>query len=788
MPQVPKRQDMPSDTQGSDDEFDDDGGIKPKSYKTISTIIPHEAPRLLPFQKSSSPPVPPRWDLDEDDDDGGINPAVIAKKKKEAEEKKKKKKKQQQQQKPVVVPHLLDDDDEDGGVRPQKAKPKAKPKAKEKAPARSDDDDDGVPMREPAKKKPPKPKKAVKKVVDDDMDDDGGLPVKSYNTIRTIMPSKAPQLGPGTKKEPSPKAADDGSMLTPTRSPPTPSSPVSRSFDTVGQIVPKLSTNATSVSRKTPRVENHYDTIPTDEERAARASYATYAPPPYDQTSNAADLQLLRTISYREAQHNTPPLMQRRPTLSSSIRSQSNTTTNEDSSHYSEITPHAGVINRSYSHTGSIQSSSSQSLKQQSLQKSEATLKENKEEEEEDEVTEDTSVGTEEEDEEEEEEEEEEVAEAKPVLKKRVPLRDISTAFGTLGHLFDPNLAEEIAQIRRQKQARFRWFLAYTILNNYHLFDLRKQAQSRLALLRIQRSNLMDDQQYVTAGNGAVLVQLPVESPQVPQPKMARSPQAATEPRSPPVTRQLLSVPMSVMDNSPQSPAERYIAIRSCMLYDALGQPIGAPRSPEVSQAPSVITQTKMTPTTGSLGFQTPGKRPAFERQASESSSPMVVMNLQGTPVFHGVPESNQSTADYPLGNGSTITSSSTLRTQMSHSQHMQAWRQTRLRKIQKKCPHRYVYGAPPQRSMEEKLSTAAILTPQVIVTSPQPQVLDTSQRQASSSPFRFPRQAKRGDVQKLNEKAARKATAEEKRAPRTTTALIHQKQSPGSLAGVTEV
>ena len=270
--------------------------------------------------------------------------------------------------------------------------------------------------------------------------------------------------------------------------------------------------------------------------------------------------------------------------------------------------------------------------------------------------------------------------------------------------------------------------------------------------------------------------------------RMAKSP-TSPELRPPPLNARLLSVPVPVINDLPQSPAERYIAIRSCMLYDALGQPLSDPRSPGVSQAPSVIIQTKTTPGGRSLGFQTGADtrsthskdlRPAYQRQASEFSTPLIITNTNGTPIFQPVPDSTQSTADYPMGNASTITSSSTLRTQMSHAQHMQAWRQNRARKIQKHRPNCYVYGSPPQRPMEEKLGTAAILTPQVIVTSPQPQASDGPQRPASSSPFQFPR----GEVRTLNETSRTR----EKKSLRTTAAVIHQKDSQSTTSNATEV
>lgn len=55
---------------------------------------------------------------------------------------------------------------------------------------------------------------------------------------------------------------------------------------------------------------------------------------------------------------------------------------------------------------------------------------------------------------------------------------------------------QDLDQIRRQKRARFRWFLAFTLLHNYCLFDQRKLVQIRLARLRIERNNLIDNQQF----------------------------------------------------------------------------------------------------------------------------------------------------------------------------------------------------------------------------------------------------------------------------------------------------
>jgi hypothetical protein len=203
----------------------------------------------------------------------------------------------------------------------------------------------------------------------------------------------------------------------------------------------------------------------------------------------------------------------------------------------------------------------------------------------------------------------------------------------------------------------------------------------------------------------------------------------------------LLSVPVPVIDDYPQSPAERYITIRSCMLYDANGQPSNVSRSPEISQAPSTVSQTIRN--TGNTSQQTKtivkmtNLRPQYQRQESQHSTSPVANNISTTPIFQPIPDSNQSTADYPLMNESTIaTTSSTLRIQMSHAQHMQAWRQNQLRKIYRKRPYRYVYGSPARRTPEEKLATAAILIPQVASSHEQTK---SGRRIPSSSPFQYP-------------------------------------------------
>ena len=259
-----------------------------------------------------------------------------------------------------------------------------------------------------------------------------------------------------------------------------------------------------------------------------------------------------------------------------------------------------------------------------------------------------------------------------------------------------------------------------------------------------------------------------------------------------PPTMRLLSVPAPVplAESFPQSPAERYIAVRSCMLYDVTAQQPNTPRSygsSVVSQSGAELAQANLptvriqAPSEGS-GRSTE-RRPTYQRQASHDPTPTAASQFNGTPIFHAAPESSHSTADYPLANGSSITNFSTLRTQMSHAQHMQAWRQDQLKRAQQKHPHCYVYGPPPQRATEEKVATAAILTPQIIEL-----VSENLRRLPSKSPYQYPRQMKTGKRVKPAAEKEQEDQSIQKKPLRTTSALVHRKDSQGSASNVTEV
>ncbi|CAF1562766.1 unnamed protein product [Rotaria magnacalcarata] len=866
-PDTPPRQDRRTKDDDYDDNFDDDGGLKPASISTISTIIPQKVPHLMPIQGKLLPIIPKRADIveDEEDDDGGINSKLIAQQQQESEEKKKKKKLEKEKKKSVIRDDnedddggidpriiatqkreleekkkkkkkelekakkqsvILDDiDDDDGAIRKTKPTPKVKPKKNSIKPIifDEDEDEDGGTSKQKqqaaekkkkeleAKKKIQEQKKALKnqdtdndddgalqikqstkkkKVSkpeisnDDDVDEDGGRIVKTFDTIKTIMPPNRPVLSNQQTKQPSPEALEDGSMLTSRRQ----VQPILASYDTVGRMVAKVSTDNRKIAEK-----NRYDTIPTDEERARRTQ-AVYSSPSKTATSNPNDSAVIRTKSYSEAQQSTPLITQLQSAGAPSTRSGSNP--NEDSSHYSEITDEtvpSGIINHSYS--GSIRSSSNHSLKQQNRYSSEKTLKEQK--------TEQSSVTTEDEEEEETEEteDEEEEEEEQPLPPKQKPLRETltneSTTLSTIDHLVDPNQTKALAKKKEEnkKRARFRWFLAYTIINNYHLFDLRKHAESRLALLRIQRSNASDEVQYAAVAPAVE----PLVSTQMPRSSRVRSADitprvfienspASPEPR-PPTARRLISAPgPPAEDDFPRSPAERYIAIRSCMLYNVRSQRTTGPQSLVTRNVNPNYMGARSQYLSADMANESNMNRPPYQRQASHCSSSTVTTVLNNTPNFQAIPESGLGAPDYPLPTDLPATYGSTLRSQMNYAQHMQALRNNQVKKFQKKRPYCYVYGPPIQRSMEEKVSTAAILSPQI---------LSSTDR----SRFQFPPSVKNNDEKqnKSNEPTISAASSSHngetnrnkslnKKPVQTKVTLTMRRDSLSSFSNVTEV
>jgi hypothetical protein len=218
-----------------------------------------------------------------------------------------------------------------------------------------------------------------------------------------------------------------------------------------------------SKHKKRSTISTSYDTIPKEEEHEPQAT-TSYCPPSYNLATNPTDLPRSRTTSYHRVAHqSTRPLIPYRPNMSPVLHRHKNTN-DDDSSLYSEITcdtTQSAVSNPTYSKVGLIQISSDHSNKQQQKR------------------NDDTDV----------ESEEEEKQEEVELLKSQSNESTTDTSI---------EAEKEKERIKQRKRLRFRWHFLYTILRNYHLFDLRKDVQGRLTRLHLQRSNLIDEQQLST--------------------------------------------------------------------------------------------------------------------------------------------------------------------------------------------------------------------------------------------------------------------------------------------------
>ena len=195
-----------------------------------------------------------------------------------------------------------------------------------------------------------------------------------------------------------------------------------------------------------------------------------------------------------------------------------------------------------------------------------------------------------------------------------------------------------------------------------------------------------------------------------------------------------------------------------------------------------------------SLDPNIPGEsvRPPYARQDTCGSKAPEITEISDTPIFQPMPESIESTANYAFTSGSSNVNFPTLRTQMSHAQHMEHWRQYHRQKFRKRRPHCYIYGSPPQQLRDEKISMSAILTPRSVHRNNNPQ------RLPSQSPFRYPQ-----NVTNINEgtKTRNRTTvlpsqAEntdrektvKKKTLRTTVTTVDQKESSKGSTTATEV
>jgi hypothetical protein len=328
--------------------------LKPKSYSTIAKIIPQQ-PSLKSSTPSSKLNTSNPTDEDEEDDDGGINTKKIIKKKQKAEAKKISKDDLKRKKKSNVTKDFLDEDeDEDGGISKQKYKikeTKAKKKsmfaqcfqdqdddgslskqkileagkkkqtseAKKKT-TEDKDDDDGVPKRkELSKKKTSNKSNISKKNEDDDNENENGeLVVKTYGTIKTVIPPKKPLLDNSKAKD---KSSYDNTDDSTKQASKHPKGAAVTSIGTLNLKVSKISTDSRNAKPKKTTDKYDYQIVTTEEEHAVQTTTIDSSPL-NGQSSFDNKIYFLRTTSYYEAQQRSPPVISQRLINSSSLRNQ----------------------------------------------------------------------------------------------------------------------------------------------------------------------------------------------------------------------------------------------------------------------------------------------------------------------------------------------------------------------------------------------------------------------------------------------------------------------------------
>ncbi|CAF4046897.1 unnamed protein product [Adineta steineri] len=593
--------------QDMDDE-DEDGGIINQKTKVEPTKVKKKSKLTLCFhhededenngvskneKKKQALNDKKKHEDEDEDEDGGISKEKILalEKKKQASEEKKKK------VKPTTVKkHEDDDEDEDGGVSKEKilALEKKKQELEEKKKNgeskqqkskkdipkekdNSDEDEDGgriVKTYDSIKKiipttQPVLNDSSTKKKSSSDNIDDGGHIVKTYDTVKKIIPSAQPVLhDSSTKKNSSSDNIDDGAMKLPKNKKNT----TSTSYNVVHELVPK---KIDTIENKKSKIieKDPVDIVPT---------VATDTSAPNSPIEKSKNVVFLRRLSYREAQHRSPPAVSHRSKISSSLNN--TTTTNDSDNHYSDITN--DKIQQAFTnHLYSVVNSSQPSPDKQTISKENHS---------------------------------------------------------------DTIKIEIDEKIKRRKIARTRWYLAYTLLRNPHLFDLRKNIETRLIFVHSHASIAVDEQLLTS-------IITDQESQSTEASRLTTNATTTTLQTEPPTILHLPSI--SNIDGQLQSPAERYISIQAQTMYNTNNQ----------------------------------------------QSDVLQENNISNT---------NQSIDDCP---STTISDSSTLRTQTNHEHYMRGWYDNEVKKIHKKHPFCYVYGSPSQSSSANRISTITILTPKIL-------------------------------------------------------------------------
>ncbi len=354
----------------------------------------------------------------------------------------------QQRKGPAVPPRQdLQSEHDDGSLRTTSFStvgelvPKPQPRLKQPTDSlkstpenRSEEDEDNATSQ--GKKSSKKPKKDISKTkVPQEENDDSEHFTDNDSPVQVLIPSN--QLKLDSQK---PNDTDDESTQTSQQS--------------------KKSDQSRNAKSKKISDKNHYEIVSTEEQATQKTT--AYSLP----SSHPNDAQPLRSISYCQAHYKTPPLSKDRSLISSFVPNRTNT--NDDSSHYSEITNDT---------TRSALNNPSHSKKKQVCQEqkhSNTIDVENQAEEE---------AGSQEEN--------------HPLIPSKIPVPDPSDNSSTTHTEDEPMKNEEEEakreaekeRILRRKRSRFRWHLLYTLHYNRHLRDLRKRLfLNPLAALDTQRT------------------------------------------------------------------------------------------------------------------------------------------------------------------------------------------------------------------------------------------------------------------------------------------------------------
>jgi len=429
--------------------------LKPKSYSTIAKIIPQQQPSLKSSTQSSKINTNNSTE-EEEDDDGGVNLKKIIKQKQKAEEKKIRKDDLKKKKQLNIIEDSVDED-EDGGISKQKYKIK-KIKTNKKSmftkcfQDQDEDEDGGV-----SKQKILAIEKK-KKITEDNDDDDDDVP-KQKELIKKKISNKsniskkedADECVVKTddnikmrslSKQPipnKPRAKDESSSDNTDdctiQSSKQPKSATSTSVDTIDRKASKISVNNRNTKLKKPTDKYHYNTVPTEEEPIVRVT-TTNSSPLKSQKSFSNKLYFLRTISYCEAQQRSPPTVSQRQKINSSLLSNQNNTNDHDNQ-YSEI------------RNDTIPSSINNRLYS--------------------------------------------------IIKLILSLSTHSHEQQILTEI-DHNKAEnEKKRKRRRKIARTRWYLAYTLIHNPWLSNLREKVLKEKSRLPCSRQSSQLNQQVLTS-------------------------------------------------------------------------------------------------------------------------------------------------------------------------------------------------------------------------------------------------------------------------------------------------